>query len=35
MMRFRDLRHMLETEYSPDTTLGHFLVFRRGAPPAP
>ena len=35
MMRFRDFRHILETEYSPDTTLGHFLVFRRGAPQAP
>ncbi|HEY8091538.1 MAG TPA: hypothetical protein VIF09_26920 [Polyangiaceae bacterium] len=35
MMRFHDFRRMLETEYTPDTTLGHFLVFRRGAPPAP
>ena len=32
MMRFRELRLMLQGEYTPDEPLGRFLVFRRGAP---
>jgi hypothetical protein len=32
MMRFRDLKLMLQNEYTPDEPLGRFLVFRRGAP---
>ncbi|HEY8038426.1 MAG TPA: hypothetical protein VIF15_01480 [Polyangiaceae bacterium] len=31
MMRFPPLRAMLEREYQPETTLGHFVVLRRTA----
>jgi hypothetical protein len=34
MMRFRELKTMLQSEYTPDEPLGRFLVFHRGAPPS-
>lgn len=35
MMRFRELKLMLQGEYTPDEPLGRFLVFRRGASVSP
>lgn len=32
MTRFRELKTMLQTEYTPDAPLGRFLLLRRGAP---